>query len=368
MRHLRRSVGLLLCLAPFPALARGQDSQFSLLGPGTPARFESVRARATGGAFAPFDALSWMTDAALVDLRRLTASAQGIASFRQIDLAGTEENVRSTRFPSLLVGAPLAARGRVVVAGGFGTYLDRTYRSVLRDSAVIRGETEAYTDILASDGGVSDIRLAGAWRFAPRIAAGAALHLLAGSTRSSAQRTFDDSAAYQRAFEVTDVQHTGLGVSGGAVLDVLPSVRVALWLRTDSELRVSVEDVETARYDLPTTVGGGLRWAPSSELRLAALVSQHTWADAGGRNTVEWAVGIEGGAPSTPGRVGVRGASLPFGPAGVKPTELALAAGFARSFSEGRARVDVAFERLTRTGGDLRETVWSVLVGFSLQP
>jgi hypothetical protein len=368
MRRLRRAVALLLGITPLPALAHAQDSQFSLLGPGTPARFESVRARATGGAFAPFDALSWMTDAALVDLRRLTASAQGIASFRQVELAGADENVRSTRFPSLLVAAPLAARGRLVVAGGFGAYLDRTYRTALRDSALIRGEMEAYTDIIASDGGVSDVRLAGAWRLGSRVAAGAAFHLLAGATRSSAQRTFDDSAAYEGAFEVTDVQHTGMGVSGGVLLDVLPSVRIALWGRSDSELRVSVEDVETARYGLPTTVGGGLRWTLSPELRLAALVSQHTWADAGGRNTVEWAVGAEGGAASTPGRVGIRGATLPFGPAGIKPTEFAVAAGFARAFSEGRARIDLAVERITRSGGDLRENVWSVLLGFSLQP
>lgn len=368
MRHLRRCVGLVLCALSLPALVRAQDSQFSLLGPGTPARFESARARATGGAFAPFDALSWMTDAALIDLRRLTASAQGIASFRQVGLAGADENVRSTRFPALLVGAPLAGAGRFVVAGGFGAYLDRTYRTVLRDSVVLRGEMEAYTDILASDGGVSDIRLAGAWRLGRRIAAGAAFHLLAGATRSSAQRSFDDSAAYQRAFEVTDVQHTGMGVSGGAILDLLPSVRLAVWGRTDSELRVSVEDVEAARYDLPTTIGGGLRWTLSPELRVAALASRHTWADAGGRNTVEWAVGAEGGAPSMPGRLGIRGATLPFSPAGVEPTEFAFAAGLARSFSEGRARVDLTVERLTRTGGDLRESVWSVLVGFSLQP
>lgn len=367
MTHLR-PVLLALCAVASPALLRAQDSQFSLNGPGTPARFESVRARGTAGAFAPFDALSWMTDAALADLRRLTASAQGIASFRRVELGGSDENLVATRFPGLLVGAPPVGTGKLVVAASFGAYLDRSYRTTIRDSAVIRGAMEPFTDVIASDGGVAEIRLAGAWRFSPRVAVGAGFHLLSGATRSSASRIFDDSASYHRSFEVTDVQHTGMGVSGGALLDPVSSLRIALWLRSDSELRVSVLDVERARYDLPTTIGGGVRWALSPDLRLAGLVASHSWADAGGRNTVEWAVGLEGGLPATPARIGVRGTTLPFAPAGVEAKEMVVAAGLARSFSGGRARVDLALERMTRTGGDLRETVWSLLMGITVQP
>lgn len=367
MSDLRRCLLLMLCAAATPALARAQDSQFGLQGPGTPGRAESVRARATGGAFAPFDALSWMTDAALADLRRLTASAQGITSFRRVEIGGSDADLRATRFPSILVGGPPVG-SKLVLSAGFGTYLDRTYRTTVRDSAVVRGEMESFTDAIASDGGVTDVRLAGAWRLSPRVALGAAFHLLAGATRSSAARTFDDSANYQSTFEVTDVQHTGMGASASTLLDLASSLRLAVWLRSDSDLRVSVRDVETARYGLPTTVGGALRWTPTPELRFAALVSRQSWADAGGRNTLAWAVGLEGGSPSLPGRIGVRGATMPFGPAGVEPKEFAVAAGFARSFSEGRARVDVTVERLARSGGGVRERVWSVLLGVTVQP
>jgi hypothetical protein len=368
MNDLRRSLVLSLWVAVTPALAHAQDSQFSLHGPGTPGRFESVRARATGGAFAPFDALSWMTDAALADLRRLTASAQGIASFRRVEVGGADADLQATRFPAFLVGGPPAGRGKLVVGAGFGSYLDRTYRTTVRDSVLLRGEMEPFTDAIASDGGVTDVRLAGAWRFSPRAAIGGAFHLLSGVTRSSASRAFDDSASYHSAFEVTDVQHTGMGASAGALLDLVSSVRVAVWLRTDTELRVSVQDVEQARYGLPTTVGGALRWTPTPDLRIAALVSRQSWADAGGRNTVAWAVGAEGGSPALPGRIGVRGTTMPFGPAGVEPKEFAVAAGLARGVSDGRARVDLTLERLTRSGGSVRETVWSVLLGFTVQP
>ncbi|PYO74762.1 MAG: hypothetical protein DMD67_13085, partial [Gemmatimonadetes bacterium] len=51
--------------------AAAQDSQFGVRGLGTPGRYESVRARSTGGAFTPFDPLSPLTEAPLADLAAL---------------------------------------------------------------------------------------------------------------------------------------------------------------------------------------------------------------------------------------------------------------------------------------------------------
>jgi len=362
---LAATAAAMLPLAPLAA----QDSQFGVRGPGTPGRAESARARATGGAFAAFDALSPLTDAALADLRRLTASAEGTASFRSVDLDGAGGHPRATRFPALVIGGPpLGGASRLVVAAGFSTYLDRTYRVAVRDSAVVRGQLERFTDVISSDGAVTDIRLAGGWRLSPRIAVGAGVHLFSGAARATAARQFDDSATYRNTFEVADVQHTGMGFSASGLLDVTSALRLALWYRSDTRLTVSVNDLVTARYDLPTGVGGALRWSPSAELRFAGSLAWRSWEDAGGRNTFEWAVGVEGGNPRLPARFGVRGAALPFGPAGVDPKEWGVAAGLGRTFSEGRARVDFTVERLVRSGGDLSETAWSLFVGLTVQP
>jgi hypothetical protein len=364
---LRRWFVVMCGAVAIPAMARAQDSQFSLRGPGTPSRFESARARATGGAFAAFDGLSWMTDAALADLQRLTAAASGMASFREVVLDTITADLHSTRFPGFQVSAPLARVNAPVIAVGFGGYLDRSYRTIVRDSVQIGGEMEAYTDAIASDGGVSDLRLAGAFRLTRRLTLGAGFHLLSGRTRSSATRRYDDSSFYRATAEVTDVQHTGAGVSGGAIFN-FRRLRLAAWARTDTELKVSVEDQVRARYDLPTSYGGALQWSPSPLLSLAGYVTSHSWSDAGGHDTIEWAVGAEGGGARMPLRLGVRGATLPFAPASVEPEEFVLAGGFARTFSQGRARVDVAVEYATRKGGDLQENVWSVLLGFSISP
>ena len=60
---MRRAVGTVvaavaLLTASPPVPLSGQDSQFGIRGLGTPGRWESVRARSTGGAFGPFDGLS----------------------------------------------------------------------------------------------------------------------------------------------------------------------------------------------------------------------------------------------------------------------------------------------------------------------
>ena len=61
-------VGLLAVLfltAGAPVRLTAQDSQFGIRGLGTPGRWESVRARSTGGAFAPFDLTSPLMEASL---------------------------------------------------------------------------------------------------------------------------------------------------------------------------------------------------------------------------------------------------------------------------------------------------------------
>jgi hypothetical protein len=367
MRHARWRCALagVALLGAVPLAA--QDSQFSLRAPGTPGRAESARSRATGGAFAPFDGTSSLTDAALADLLRITAAAQVLGSYRHVTVGSTEGNTRATRFPSLLLSSPPLG-ARLTLATGFSTYLDRTFRVSLRDSAIVRGQLERFNDVLSSDGAVADVRFAAAIRASRRLAFGASLHLLSGAARATAARQFDDSTTYLPTLEIADIQHTGIGFGASGLFDITSSLRLSLWYRSDSRLTVAVNDQEAARYDLPTGVGGGLRWAPSAELRFAGAVAWRSWQDAGGRNTLDWAVGAEGGNPRLPARLGVRGAQLPFGPPGVTPREWAIAGGLGRVFSEGRARIDFTVERLSRTGGDVTEGVWSLLVGLTVQP
>src|SRR2546429_6118365 len=84
---------------------------------------------------------------------------------------------------------------RLVISGGFTTYLDRSWDVTLRDSTVLRGELERYRDEITSDGSVGDIRLAAASRVSRRLAVRARVHILGGSTRMTAERRVGRPAA-----------------------------------------------------------------------------------------------------------------------------------------------------------------------------
>jgi hypothetical protein len=365
-RH--RCCGLVVALlAGVFVRAAAQDSPFNVRGLGMPGRFESVRARATGGAFAGFDQLSVLSEAAVVDVTGITATAVGAASYLSDDLNGVRGSRRTGRFPLFQVSGPLWHG--FVLAGGFATYLDRSYRVVIADTITLAGSQQAVTDLLSSDGGVTDIRLVAAKRLG-RVALGVGLHLLTGSARVVAQRSFTDTSAYRSVTQADEIAFTGMGYSASTLVTVTPGLAVMGFWRSDTRLTSQVRTATVSVNDLPVTIGGGVRWQPAPEAAFAAAVTHRSWAsavDSGAFNTTSWSVGAQLGSGRRPFRLGVRGGDLPFGP-GRAPREFAVAAGTGLTLADGRGVIDVTLERLRRTGGGLTETGWSVLVGLTVRP
>jgi len=350
-----------------PARLTAQDSQFGIRGLGTPGRWESVRSRSTAGAFGPFDPLSPLSEAGLADVPQLTATAMQTASYRDAAVAGTTSALRATRFPLLNVAGRV--HRRLAIAAGFTTYLDRSWDVTQRDSVLLRGTLARYTDEVTSDGSIADLRLAAASRLSRRIAVGAGLHLLSGSTRETAERRFDDTT-FHTVQQLAEVRYSGIGVSGSLLLGVAPGLSVTGWARADNRLRARVADTTSAETDLPRMAGGGILLAPSPSARFAASVAWRGWARAGAGafDTWSWSAGTEIGSGRMPLRFGVRGGQMPFGPGPTAPTEFAAAAGTGRAFAQGRALLDVGVERLERRGGGLTERVWTALVGLTVRP
>ena len=355
---------VLLTAAP-PDRLTAQDSQFSVRGLGVPGRWESVRARTAAGAFGPFDPRSSVADVSLADALQLTATAVEATTYRRAEIGGTQDDLRSSRFPFMGLAGPVTRR--VVVGGGFATYLDRTYSIVTRDSQMLRGAYASYTDRIGNDGAVADLRFAAAARLASWIAIGAGAHILSGSSRQTAQRVYDDTT-FLGTTQTAVVRYDGFGISGSVALDPVRSVRIVGYARSDNRLRTRLGDAETDRTDLPTTLGAALRWSPSPSARVAGTAVWRSWSDAGGFNTTSWSAGAEVGAGPTPFRFGVRGGQLPFGPGTAAPTELGVTLGAGKGFSGNRALVDFGLERLVRKGGGLTETAWTVLVGLTIRP
>lgn len=365
---LRRPCAVALTLLAGAALPlRAQDSPLGIQGLGMPGRFESARARATGGAFAAFDPFSVLTEASLSGLGRLTATATGAASYLTDDVSGLSGSRRTSRFPLFQIGGP--AWSHVVLAAAFSTYLDRSYHVVVNDTIPLGGGSQAITDDLSADGGVTDIRFVAARRFG-HLALGAGLHLLAGSSRFQFLRSFADTSTYGQASQAGEVAYRGSGISASAILAVGGHLQIAALWRSDSRLRSEEVGAVVASNDLPSSVGGALLWQPAPEASLAVSLLRRSWAtavDSNAYNTTNWSAGAEFGR-AVPLRVGVRGGDLPFGPGGRAPHELAFAFGTGRTFAGGRGIIDVALERLRRTGAGLTETGWTALLSVAVRP
>ena len=257
MSPLRRCTLLAAVLLAGARPARAQDSQFGIRGLGTPGRWESVRARTTGGAFAAFDAASALADVALADVRVLSASATGTSSYRSVSSPSGRANLRNGRFPLFTVAS--AVPGRFVVGGGFATYLDQSYDVVTRDSVLLRGVMVPFTDDFASDGGISDLRVAAAARLGPTLAVGLGLHVMTGSARVTATRTFGDSNVYATVRDSQLVRQTGFGVSASARVNLPPALSIIGFVRGDGHFNTKVDDKDAGETDLPNMAGGAVR-------------------------------------------------------------------------------------------------------------
>ena len=346
----------------------GQDSPFGINGLGVPGRPESVRARATGGAFAFFDSYSALTEVSLTANDRLTATAVGSVSYVTDDLNGVTGTRRTTRFPLFQVSGP--AWGGVMIGGGFSTYLDRSYRVSLTDTITLGGSQQQVTDVLSSDGGVSDLRIVAAKQLGP-LAIGAGFHFLSGSTRQLASRTFSDTSSYKGVTQTDEIAFRGTGISASVMLSLGRSVHIAAFARSDTHLRSELNTNEVARNDLPTMYGAGVYLHVTPQVAFAGSVIRTNWsvaADSGAFNTTVWSAGGEFGSGAHPLRVGVRSGQMPFGPGTTAPKDFTISAGTGIVFAQGRGVIDASLERQRRTGSGLTETLWTALFGVTVRP
>jgi len=330
---------------------------------------ESVRARTTGGAFAPFDAFSPLSDAALADVRRLSAGVTSGVTWRSVDASGTQSSLRGTRFPAMVIAGPVTRR--IVVGGGFSTYLDRSFGVIIQDTVDLRGVPQPVTDQITSDGAISDLRLAVGARLGSRLALGVGLHRITGSTRVTATRSFADTANYRTSTAKDEVAYGATGGSASLLFDVTSDLRVAGWFSSDSRLRADVGGRTVSENDLPLTYGAGVQWRAGAQASLAGTVLWRNWGAvqsiANAHDTFSWSVGAEIGSPAAPFRLGLRRGQLPFG-VGKTPTEVGYSGGLGRQFAGGRGRIDLGLERLERNGTGLNERLWTFMLGLTVRP
>ncbi len=368
-------LGLLIVLSP---LALGaQNSIFGTRGIGFPGRVGGVRSIALGGGSEIFDRASVLNPALAAGFGQVTVGAMSGTTFRNYTAAGTDASgLQETRFPLIFLGGGFG-RSSFSYQVSVATFAEQTFD--LKTVDTVMGL--AVEDRIIADGGVVDIRAAIGWRRSAKLAIGGAVHRLAGSSRFTATRTFDDNE-FQPFQERDALSFSGTSFSAGLLWLPNASLGFGFAARVNSCLTSELEDESSSKVAMPVSLAGGVWVGVTPRMRLMTTARWRSWSRAqddlagtGTRVFDTWEVGSgleitsgprEGG--KFPLRLGVRYAQLPFSPSNVQPREWNFSVGTGAPFAANRAVIDIALERFQRDGAGARERGWYLTVGFTITP
>lgn len=291
-----------------------------------------------------------------------------------------------SRFPALGVSYPVGERSVVTLT--YGGVLDQHWRQESIDTLHLEGDrTLPVVDRFSSDGGISAARLGFVRRLSPRLAVGAAVGLLTGSSARLFTRTFDTLAADVGITSFANSgrwNYSGATATVGALVDIGDVVRAAgsfTWFGAlDAEPGQGTEGVARS-YAMPLELRAGASAALAPGLSAAASLAWADWSGTGedlgqgsaGR-TLTFGGGVEWDGATLfgkglPLRVGWRRTELPFRLSGASARESGPSIGGGLLLQERidglpLARADLAVERGSRTAGPLTEHFWRSTVSL----
>lgn len=376
LRRMAGLVGVTLLSVGAAGRASAQGS-VSVQGFGYPPGQLGTRAGSMGGGIAEHDAESGLNPAALLSARTSLLFFQYAPEFRNVDADGRSERTTTLRFPLIGGIARLGERARIGLS--ISTLLDRTFAVNLTDTSITDGASVVSTDRFRNEGGMSDVRFSGGWRFGSRVDIGAGVHAITGQNRARVNRAFGDSL--ELSLEDRTISFSGSGLSAGAMLQLSSNLSLAGSVFRGGDLRARTGDTLLARGRVPDRMGAGARYTGITGTTLAARAEYVTWSnmrDLGSASLSAfdtWELGagadVQGprlGERSMMLRAGARWRELPFGVGATKATELEFGGGLGIQLPFERAFMDAGLRRATRTAGDARESAWTLSLGVSVRP
>ena len=380
----RRALGFAILAALAVPAAASADSVFGIRGIGILGRPFSARAAMSGGAFALFDGTSVLNPASLGQITLTSGWGTFAATSRTFSDGPVGAKLGSTRFP--LFGLALPVGKRVVVGLSVSEFLDRTWSDSTTQDTTLRDSTVTVADVASSSGGVSDVRLAGAYRLTDAITVGLGVHVLSGSTRQSISRTFT-ATSFSNYGEITTTTFRGFGISAGVQAKLGPRLAGAASVRLNGPLKATIASGASTTVALPVEFAAGVVFVPLRGLGVAVAADHQSWARAAadlaaaGQNGTRSVWNLSVGAEFTslrwrgetlPLRVGYRWRQLPFGigtaAAAAPLNERAVSAGFGLLLAGGRATFDIGGEAGSRSAGNASERFSTAFVGLTVRP
>ena len=380
---MRRLLLAALALA-WPAAVSAQASIFGIRGPGNPGEPYSVRAVATGGAFALFDGESSLGPGSLGYVTTAAGTFTMLGDYRSTSTNAGDASLRTTRFPQTMVTTPIS-NGRFVAGLSASLYTDRDYSITTQDTVRFFDEDMIQLDSVESRGSLNDFRFALAYRGLKQTTVGFGIHFITGAARQTLVRRFVNDSSFAIVAQRSEIAASGLGLSLGATRAFSDRLWLGGVVRKDFRASIDVDSVDAGSFALPWTFAGGVRYRVSPRFDVAGQALYRTWSSvdsflvAGGSpgagNTINLGVGAEWvRAVQRPGhqplRLGAQYATLPYrSSTGALPTEYGVTAGTGLRFARDRGGLDVALDKLWRKDDQGRsESAWQVYVAASIRP
>ncbi len=379
MRRRLEVAGLVLMIGAAVASASELTAQSILTtrGLGYPTQPVDARARALGGSGIglPGPELTWANPASSVGLL-----APGLVfgylydNFSASDVTSSYSG-KAVRFPLVLAAIP--AGERLVIQGGFGSFLDQQWRVIEPDTLVLSGDTVPITDWWRSDGGVTRLRLGVGAALDWDLDMGIALDAYTGSVDRLIGRAFPGES--QPACCAARWNYRGFGMSIGARWAPTGDTGIGASLSVGGKLRAEPRDSIGVpnEFSMPLILQGGASgrvaenvlvvlggswegWSSLDDAMADRGGAQDTWSASAG---VEWDGATIGGT-ALPLRLGYRVATLPFGwtdGGGDAPNERAFSLGTGMQLAGGAVFPNASLEFGGRDGGGgFEESFWRI--------
>ena len=367
---------LVFVAAAPPAMAQGA---LSILGFGYPVGGHSARSLGSGSSIAGLDPQSPFNPAAVVMNARAQGYFQYEPEFRSVSAGGNAVDTRTSRFPLFMISG---RQQSITVSLSFSSFLDRTWANSYADTQMVGSERIASTVLTQSEGGIADARLAAAYSLNDKVHFGIGLHAYPGRNRVAFGRSFADSAK-AGAFSLTDSYNfSGTALSFGAVVTPATHLIFGGDLRLGGSIRMRLGDsTVVGEGSIPFRAGVTATFDGIPGSVLSARIGMDQWTDLAGlgttslglRNATDMAVGAEivgprFGPSAVLFRTGFRSRGLPFSYGSNDVREKAITGGLGVPVLAGRATMDLAIVRATRTSATVTEKAWVISLGVGIRP
>lgn len=352
------------------------------------------RASASVGAFTEFDETTPLNPSALLGWRNAGVHFQYEPEFSTTEANGATVRSAVNRVPVVLAALPVGSRA--VIALSLSSLLDRTWGTDVVDRRLVGAESLYVNSISTSDGGMNDIRIAGAFRVRDWLDVGVGAHAIVGLdrfnqtvvlSRTDPRTDTTTSTEFSPYGQSADIRFSGSAFSAGVTVRPNRHVAVALSARRGENVTLTRRDSTLGTARVPDRVGAGVSWELVPRTTLAVDADWTGWSSLAPLSTqskpedaLGLSIGVETPGPRFAGRAltlrgGFRHRELaynaPVGSVGGTMTfdqvrENAIGLGLSAPFAYDRAQIQLYGQRALRSVA--AEKSFTIGVGISIRP